>query len=70
MCFECDAFKDASWHIFMKQSEKYTKITHLLTQIDRLACWTHPAGHTTPHIYKLQCILSNSINSIHRSANV
>ena len=57
--FECDAFEDASWHIFMKQSEKHPKITHLLTQINRSAHWTHPAGCVMPHLcmYGMKCIL-------------
>ena len=49
MCFERDVCKDALWHIFTTQSKKHPKITHLWTQINHLAHWTHPAGHAMPH---------------------
>ena len=50
MLCEHYAFEDASWHIFMKQSKKHTKITHLLTSINHSPCWTHPTGCMTPHM--------------------
>ena len=54
--FEHNAFKDVSWRLFTKQSKKHPKITHLLTHINRSACWTHPVGHAMPHVYQMQLL--------------
>ena len=49
MHFERNMFKDASWCVFMKESKKHPKITHLLTQINCSAHWTRPEGHAMLH---------------------